>query len=275
MSLDSTLRAARPARRRAASRRLPHPSPRVLLAAVVLLIAVAGGWLWLRDSSLVRVRDVRVTGATSSEAKRIRAALESAALDMTTLHVREDALRAAVAPYSSVADLRVRTDFPHGMAVEVIEHRAVAALETGGRRIPAAGSGLILQGVAADAGLPSIRAETAPAGERVSDPRTRAALAVAAAAPAPLLARVDHIWTGADGLMLNLREGPDLIFGDESDAARKWAAAARVLAEPSAVGATYLDVRVPERVAAGGLGPVAQEEAVADPAATVTPDPQP
>ena len=36
-------------------------------------------------------------------------------------------------------------------------------------------------------------------------------------------------------------------------------AAVRVLADPSSAGATYLDLRVPERVAAGGLGPVEQE----------------
>ena len=34
------------------------------------------------------------------------------------------------------------------------------------------------------------------------------------------------------------------------------AVGARVLADPSAAGDTYLDVRIPERVAAGGLGPV-------------------
>ena len=32
---------------------------------------------------------------------------------MTTLHVREDQLRTAVAPYPSVADLAVDADFPH------------------------------------------------------------------------------------------------------------------------------------------------------------------
>ena len=47
-----------------------------------------------------------------------------------------------------------------------------------------------------------------------------------------------------------------MIFGDGSDAHRKWLAATRVLADQSAAGATYLDVRIPERVAAGGLGPV-------------------
>ena len=64
--------------------------------------------------------------------------------------------------------------------------------------------------------------------------------------------------------MLDLRDGPDLIFGDARRAAAKWAAAARVLAEPSAAGATYLDLRVPERVAAGGLGPVPEADPAAD-----------
>ena len=57
-------------------------------------------------------------------------------------------------------------------------------------------------------------------------------------------------------MMLTLVDGPDLIFGDASEARDKWFAATRVLADPSAAGATYLDVRIPERVAAGGLGPV-------------------
>ena len=56
--------------------------------------------------------------------------------------------------------------------------------------------------------------------------------------------------------MLALTDGPDLIFGDAYDARRKWLAAARVLAASGAAGATYLDLRIPERVAAGGLGPV-------------------
>jgi len=39
-----------------------------------------------------------------------------------------------------------------------------------------------------------------------------------------------------------------------------------VLADPSSQGATYLDLRVPERVAAGGLGPVDQEAEQSGPA---------
>jgi cell division protein FtsQ len=235
-------------------------------AAVILLAAVLGaGWLWARDSRFARVTNVRVTGATTSEESSIRAALEAAAREMSTLHVRRDVLDDAVAAYPSVAGLRVKADFPHDLAIEVLEHRPVAALEVDGRRVPVSGGGIVLNGVQADRGLPSIRRHVAPAGGRVDDPRTRAALAIAAAAPAALLTRSDRLWWGPKGLVADLQDGPPLVFGTPDDAARKWAAAARVLAEPSAAGATYLDLRVPGRVAAGGIGPVPQEQPATDP----------
>jgi cell division protein FtsQ len=178
---------------------------------------------------------------------------------MTTLHVRRDALRSAVAAYPSVAGLRVDADFPHGLTIEVTEHRAVAALDVDGRRVPVTGGGIVLTGVQADSDLPSIRRETIP-GERVDDPRTRTALAVAAAAPDELLERSQRLRWSPDGLTLDLRDGPPLVFGTREHAAAKWAAAARVLADPEAAGAAYLDLRVPGRVAAGGLAPVPPEE---------------
>jgi cell division protein FtsQ len=60
--------------------------------------------------------------------------------------------------------------------------------------------------------------------------------------------------------MVDLDGGPPLVFGTPEAARAKWAAAARVLAEPSAAGATYLDLRAPGRVGAGGVGPVPQED---------------
>jgi cell division protein FtsQ len=240
------------------------------LAALLLLVAIlAGGWLWVRDSALARVKQVTVTGATTSEEPRIRDALDAAARSMTTLHVREQALRDAVASYPSVAGLRVDADFPHALTIEVREHRPVAALDTGDRRVPVSGGGVVLAGVRADRDLPSIELDSVP--PRVEDARTRAALAVAAAAPEALLARTERLeWTD-QGLGLELRDGPPLVFGSHDDAEAKWAAAARVLAEPSAAGATYLDLRVPGRVAAGGLGPVPQETPEPDPAAVPQP----
>ena len=70
-----------------------------------------------------------------------------------------------------------------------------------------------------------------------------------------------------------LHDGPDLIFGSDGDAGAKWIAAARVLAESSSAGATYLDLRVPKLVAAGGVGPIEPEPA---PVSTAVPSqPQP
>jgi cell division protein FtsQ len=202
---------------------------------------------------------VRVTGATTSERADIQAALDTAGREMTTLHVRREVLDDAVAPYPSVAGLRVQSDFPHALTIEVLEHRPVAALDIDGRRVPVSGGGIVLTGVRADNELPSIREATTPPDGRVTDRRTRAALAIAAAAPEPMRARSDRFSWGPNGLTLALKDGPPLIFGTPDDATSKWAAAARVLAEPSAAGATYLDLRVTGRVAAGGIGPVPQE----------------
>jgi cell division protein FtsQ len=228
-------------------------------AAVIVLAGLGlGGWLWLRDSSLVAVTAVRVNGATTSDEARIRSALESAARDMTTLHVREEVLHDVVDRFPSVAGLTVDTDFPHRMTIEVHEHRPVAALEIDGNKTPVSGGGIVLTGVMADENLPTIRGDHLPQA-RVDDAKTRAALEVAAAAPGKLLRRGERLWWGDDGLTMDLRDGPPLIFGNRDDAVAKWVAAARVLAEPSAAGATYLDLRVPGRVAAGGLGPIPQE----------------
>jgi cell division protein FtsQ len=256
---------------RAGSARLPRVPLRLVMAVAILIVVGYAGWMWLRDSSLAAVRDVEVTGTTSSEESRVRAALDAAGRDMTTLHVREDALREAVAQFTSVAAIEVRSDFPHTLKVHVIENTPVAVLVSGDREIAATGDGLLMRGVVADGDLPVIKLDTPPAGERVGNANTRAALTIAAAAPDAVRRRIDRLWTGSRGMMLALVDGPDLIFGDASDARRKWLSATRVLADPSAAGATYLDVRIPERVAAGGLGPVPE----ATPEATGTPTPAP
>jgi cell division protein FtsQ len=171
-----------------------------------------------------------------------------------------------VAAYPSVAGLRVEADFPHELSVQVLEHRPVAALEVDGRRTPVSPGGVVLTGVQADPDLPLIRHQQVP-GQRIDDARTLAALTIAGAAPQDLLRRSERLRWGPEGLTVDLRNGPPLYFGTRDDAHLKWAAAARVLAEPTAAGATYLDLRVPGRVAAGGVGPVPQEEP--------SPDPQP
>jgi cell division protein FtsQ len=251
---------------RAPLARLSRPSLRTLLAVALSVAGLAGGWMWLRDSQLVAVDEVVVTGASGPQAEQIRAALRAAAADMTTLHVRAGDLRAAVATYPIVRDLRVQRDLPHGLRITVLQHVPVAAVQAAGRRMPVAADRTVLRGAAAD-GLPVVVARTAPGDGRL-DPRTARAVALLAAAPAALRARVERVAAGSRGWTANVRDGPMLVFGVAERLRAKWIAVARVLADRSSAGATYVDVRLPERPAAGGLvDPVAQAKADAPPQA--------
>jgi cell division protein FtsQ len=230
---------------------------RLGLGLVLLLALATTGWMWLRESSLVAVRDVRITGVSASDGEQVKAALRSAALEMTTLHVRPEALEDATANLSSVRSLTVTKDFPHTLNIHVNERRAVAALAPKGEeRIPVTGDGLLLRGVTAERDLPSLVVDSATIGPKLTDRRVLRALTVAGAAPDELLRRSSAVAVDKQGVVVNLKNGPELVFGSSAEARAKWIAAARVLAESSAAGATYLDLRIPGRVAAGGLAPV-------------------
>jgi cell division protein FtsQ len=253
----------------ARSSRLPW---RVLAGILLTVCGLVLGWLWFRDSSFAAVERVTITGSGSSEQAQVRDALETTARGMSTLRLDERALEQVVEPFSSVAGLRVRPDFPHDLRIEVIEHEPVATVRTGGSSLPATGGGLLLDGVRAG-DLPTVATKAPLDGRHVSDERTLAALRVAAAAPPELRARAERLFYGAGGMTLDLRNGPDLIFGSDGDARTKWLAAARVLSDESSVGATYLDLRIPKVVAAGGVGPIEPEPT---PEPTVVPsNPQP
>ncbi len=254
----------------------PRFRRRLLIALAAALVLAAAYQLWLRDSSLVAVEDVAVTGLTTKDAERVRAALVSAAHSMTTLHVRQDELEKAIAAYPVVRALEVRPDFPHGLAIHVVEHRP-AALADG---LPVAGDGTILRGLPVEGRLPTIDTRGAVQGNRLKDPAALHAARVAGAAPAPLRPRLERVGLRSpDGIVVELREGPEIIFGDARHVRAKWIAATRVLADAEAEGATYIDVRLPGRPAAGGLpaatlAPVAPagSEAVTPPAATAPPE---
>jgi cell division protein FtsQ len=228
--------------------------PRRLLAVVLGLSVLGyGGWLWLRDSSLVAVRDVSITGVSGSSASAVRSALRSAARGMTTVHLSEAQLLASVAAYPVVEDIEVKMDFPHRVSIRVLERLPVAVVAVaGGQRIPATADGFLLRSGASLDGLPEVRLKSA-VGVRVTDARALHALALLGPAPRALRARVRSVYASRRGLAAGLESGPTLVFGTAERAAAKWAAAARVLADPAAAGGTYVDVRVPERPAVGGL----------------------
>src|SRR3954449_1923527 len=142
--------------------------PRAAVWALALLALLVAGLLWLRDSSLVAVQNVTVAGLTGPEAPRVTRQLESAARDMTTLHVRGDQLRSVVEPYPVVKDLRVSTDFPHGLKVTVVENTPVAMIVADGGTTPVAADGRLLRG-AAQRQLPVVPMRVSPGGDHVID----------------------------------------------------------------------------------------------------------
>ena len=245
----------RGARRSIVPRILDHPL--ILAAPVAAAVLLAGAYLWVRDSTLVRVEHVTVVGAKGPDAPRVRAALVDAARQMTTLHVRLDALRDAVRSFPTVRDVRAERDLPHGLKVIVLGRPAVAALSSAGARVPVAADGTLLRGSPVPGNVPAVRIAAPPAGARLADPRAERELALVLAAPAAMRRHVGRAFLGEQGLEADLRDGPAIIIGDGSRLRAKWVAAARVLSDPGARGARYVDVRVPERAVAGGLS---QEE---------------
>ncbi|MHB1567717.1 MAG: cell division protein FtsQ/DivIB [Solirubrobacteraceae bacterium] len=224
---------------------------RVAAGAGLLAALGGGGWIWLRDSSLVSVDQVQISGAGGPQGAQIRRALELAARNMTTLDVHLPALRAAVAPYPSVARISVSTSFPHTMRIEVYERRAVAIIEAAGTGVEVADDGTVLRDQTVNPSLPAIALRAVPSGPRVRGIALSEVRLISVAPPA-LSAHVSQVSSDSvHGLFAQLRNGPRIYFGDASQLRSKWSAAAAVLAQPNAAGAQYIDVTVPARPAAG------------------------
>ncbi len=229
---------------------------RLRISLVALLIALpllAGGWLLLRKSSFVAVEHVRVSGVHGADASAIEAALAGAGQHMSTLDLHPGALRAAVASFPVVRSIRAIPSFPHGLHIDVVEQLPVAAVTVGGERTAVAADGVVLGPTLLSGSLPTLseNASEVPTGRRLHDTTLRGVLAVLGDAPAPLAGEVKRAYTGPEGLTVAMRNGLLVYFGDASLPHAKWLSLVRVLADPSSTGAAYIDVRLPERPAAG------------------------
>ncbi len=226
---------------------------RALLVALVLLVLGSAGWMWLRRSSFVSVEHVRIVGVKGPDAGPIEKALRRVAVRMTTLDASPAALRAAVADYPVVRSVSISTSFPHAMMVTVAEQLPVAALAAGSSHTAVAADGVVLGPSLLIGTLPLIDGPAAlpSPGRRVRGSTLSSYLVVLGAAPGPLDRLVARVYEGAEGLTLRMRDGLLVYFGDDSRPHAKWLALARVLADPSSDGSRYVDVRLPERPAAG------------------------
>ena len=242
---------------------------RASLAVAILVPVLAGGWLWLRDSSFVAVRHVHITGVHGPESIEIRNALDDAAKRMSTMDFNASALRSAVASFAIVGAVEVKTELPHTVKISVVERPAVAALQSAGQRTAVAADGTVLGPAWLSSALPLVSAAVEPAaGARLGEGFPLEAVTVLGAAPPALARHVARVYDGPEGLTVAMGNGLLAYFGDATRPYAKWMALARVLASPNAAGALYIDVRLPERPAAGFTAPASASSSTSGSSAT-------
>jgi len=141
------------------------------------------------------------------------------------------------------------------VAAKLETPRATATIGTGAEAIAVGSNGQILAWLPLpeDAPLPYLPLSSAPKGGQLAGPVLEQAR-VLGAAPAALRPYIESSYYGESGVDVNLRSGIELRFGDASQAAAKWKAAAAVLADPSITALDYVNVFAPRRPTVGGSG---------------------
>ncbi len=133
--------------------------------------------------------------------------------------------------------------------------RASAVIGAGKDAVGVSGGGIVLVGLPLPAGvsLPRLPISKAPRSGRLGG-TVLAQARVLAAAPEPLRPYLKDSRYGASGVDVELSSGVELRFGSDAEAARKWRAAAAVLADPSINALDYIDLEAPGRPGVYGSG---------------------
>jgi hypothetical protein len=133
--------------------------------------------------------------------------------------------------------------------------RATATIGTGSDAIAVGPEGQIIAWLplSEEAQLPYLSLSSPPKAGRLAGPVLQQAR-VLGAAPAALRPYLESSYYGESGVDVKLRSGIELRFGDASQVAAKWKAAAAVLADPEITALDYVDLHAPGRPAVGGSG---------------------
>ena len=133
--------------------------------------------------------------------------------------------------------------------------RAVAQIGEGKRVLLVGADGELLGGstTKGKTALPVLPMKQPPPGNRVRG-HVLEEVRIVAAAPQALRPYLAKAQLGKSGIDVVLDSGIEIRFGDQSEAPRKWKAAATVLADPSVTLLSYVDVHAPTRPSVGGEG---------------------
>lgn len=141
------------------------------------------------------------------------------------------------------------------VAPHLVSSRPVAQIGSGSEAVAVAEDGTVIHWLplSTDSHLPILPLEAPPKGPRVQGSALEQ-VRVLAATPAALSRYVASSHFGESGVEIELTSGIDLIFGNAGQAARKWKAAAAVLADPSVTSLDYVNLLAPGHPTVGGSG---------------------
>lgn len=141
------------------------------------------------------------------------------------------------------------------VAATVSSPRPAATIGSGSSAVVVSAGGAIVPWLSAPRHppLPELPLAEPPKGGRLAGHVLEQAH-VLGAVPAALRPYVASSYYGESGVDVKLTSGIELRFGDDSQAARKWQAAAAVLADPSISALDYVDLHAPSHPAVRGSG---------------------
>lgn len=130
----------------------------------------------------------------------------------------------------------------------VLVPKLAATIGEGEAAIGVSGNGALVRWLPLpeDPPLPRLPLDEPPKGGRVGGPALEQ-VRVLAAAPDPLRPYMASSFFGENGVGVELTTGIELVFGDATQARRKWRAIAAVLSNPEITALDYVNVTAPDR----------------------------
>lgn len=236
------------------------PGWRVLAIGFAAVLAVAGGYLIARQTTLFAVQRLEIQGAPPAVTESVRAALRPLEGE-SLLRLDLDSVQSTLAAIPSVHDASLDRAFPHTLRISITAERPVGILRRGSEAWLVSARGRVIRRLDNPRLSPLPRVwvpltVAAAPGDRLGDASTLEAVAALAALDTNRLpARVVQARAKDDELTLVLAAGTELRLAGKEDLPFKLAVAREVLLalDPNVEGwPAYIDLTVPGRPVSGG-----------------------
>lgn len=251
--------------------RVPRLSDRwrsVLLVAVVVASALAGGW-WLYRSPLLSVRDVNVDGNTTLSAELVREVADMKGQSVLRPDVTGARERLLALPL--VKDVQISREWPASVSITIVERTPWGVWDAAGQRFVVDDEGVVLDQPAPKAApliLQTDEIEPLAPGDRVDAGALAVARELVPTAERTVGRRVVALeFSQESGLTAVLAGGPEkprlrVTFGDAQGYAFKIASLYAVLRRADAEDRTLssVDLRFGDRVAVREVNEVSNAE---------------